>query len=57
MRANSVQREPELQRQWAAQRTYETLRDDNPGVRRSRPLARLPPAWGSQHRLDELVHI
>lgn len=33
MRANSVQREPELQRQWAEQRTYEQLRDANPGVR------------------------
>lgn len=32
MRANSVQREPELQRQWAEQRTYERLRDGNPGV-------------------------
>lgn len=32
MRANSVQREPELQRQWAEQRTYEQLRDANPGV-------------------------
>ena len=32
MRANSVQREPELQRQWAQQRTYEQLRDGNPGV-------------------------
>jgi hypothetical protein len=32
MRANSVQREPELQRQWAAQRTYEQLRDGNSGV-------------------------
>lgn len=32
MRANSVKREPELQRQWAAQRTYETLRDANKGV-------------------------
>ena len=32
MRANSVQREPELQRQWAEQRTYEQLRDGNPGV-------------------------
>jgi len=31
MRANSVKREPELQRQWAAQRTYETLRDANKG--------------------------
>jgi hypothetical protein len=32
MRANSVQREPELQRQWAQQRTYEQLRDGNAGV-------------------------
>jgi hypothetical protein len=32
MRANSVQREPELQRQWAEQRTYEQLRDGNSGV-------------------------
>lgn len=37
MRANSVQREPELQRQWASQRTYETLRDTNPGVRACPP--------------------
>lgn len=33
MRANSVQREPELQRQWAEQQTYEQLRDGNAGVR------------------------
>ncbi len=32
MRANSVQREPELQARWAEQRTYEQLRDGNPGV-------------------------
>lgn len=32
MRANSVQREPELQRQWAEQGTYEQLRDNNTGV-------------------------
>ena len=32
MRANSTQREPELQKQWLERRTYEQLRDANPGV-------------------------
>jgi hypothetical protein len=38
MRANSVQREPELQAFWEEQRTYETLRDCNPGVRTMRTM-------------------
>lgn len=33
MRANSVQREPELQRFWEKNKVYETLLKTNPGVR------------------------
>ncbi len=43
MRANSAQREPELQRFWEANRVYQGLLESNPGVRAHRPR---PPRRG-----------
>ena len=33
LRANAVQREPQIQEWWATQRVYERLVENNPGVR------------------------
>jgi isoleucyl-tRNA synthetase len=54
MRANSAQREPELQRFWEQQRVYETLLETNPGVRALADAlisrTQLPPVcWLSAH--------